>query len=63
MPGSLNYICILHTVLSFYSVNIHVNMFSLYNSCINEYTCHENKPYMLIRPKYIEGLSNLITFF
>lgn len=24
---------------------------------------HENKPYMLIRPKYIEGLSNLITFF
>lgn len=24
---------------------------------------HENKPYMFIRPKYIEGLSNLITFF
>lgn len=33
-------------------MNIHV--------CIGS---HENKPYMLIRPKYIEGLSNLITFF
>lgn len=32
------------------------------NTCIHVCTgSHENKPYMLIRPKYIEGLSNLIT--
>lgn len=35
-------------------MNIHVHV------CTGS---HENKPYMLIRPKYTEGLSNLISFF